>query len=108
MHGKNPTRVGHSMVYSIRTGRARIEAPLAFGTGEGDADRCSAQAGMVPPVAFTVIDCGGFAVSRVRATSTAGKPASDGDSRVAVFIAYERFGAMVNANAYTHCLDKAA
>jgi hypothetical protein len=30
----------------IRTGRVRIEAPLAFGTGEGDADRWSAAAGV--------------------------------------------------------------
>jgi hypothetical protein len=29
----------------IHTGRARIEAPLAFGTGEGDADRWSAGTG---------------------------------------------------------------
>lgn len=30
----------------IRTGRAGIEAPFAFGTGEGDADRWSAEAGV--------------------------------------------------------------
>ena len=46
MHGKNPTHTSDSMVYSFLLVALVIEAPLAFGTGEGDADRCSAMAGM--------------------------------------------------------------
>jgi hypothetical protein len=41
---EEPDHTGRQHGLLVRIGRARIVAPLAFGTGEGDADRWSAVA----------------------------------------------------------------
>ena len=63
MHGKNPDTHGRQHGLLVPTGRARIEAPLAFGTGEGMPIVGVLWREWKPPVLLTVIGGGGFAVS---------------------------------------------
>jgi hypothetical protein len=67
----------------IRTGRARIEALLAFGTGEGDADRWSAGAGEDTAGCIDVDRKWGIHRVVVRAVFASEKRPSDADSQVA-------------------------
>jgi len=83
MHGKNPTHTGHSMVYSSvlvalvsrrrpRSGRVK-GMPIVRVLGRV----------WIPPVVLTVIGCGGFTASLVRAVFASEKHPSDADSQVA-------------------------
>jgi hypothetical protein len=85
----------------IRTGRARIEVPLAFGTGEGDADRWSAGAGADTAGYIDGDQIWGFTVSLVRMIFASEKHPAGAGSRVD-----EVFSAEVSA--YTHRLGKSA
>ena len=81
--GKTPDAFAATAWFTRPTGRLRIEAPQAFGTGKGMAFAGVLRRAWIPLVVLAVIGGAGFTVSRVRAVSDSDKHSPYGQSEVA-------------------------